>query len=93
LRSRQSRFLFPLVMKIVHHLCRTQGGTIISRLRNESFHNEIVPILSSKDIFSFLCLACCNPTVKGVLADVHRAVQGAAYSLKGLAELVETIFL
>jgi glycosyltransferase involved in cell wall biosynthesis len=73
LRKGNLRFAFPVLLQIVRHLCRTQGGTVAGRLRSESFHRAVAESVPSRDVVTHLLVACYNPTPLAALRDMGHA--------------------
>jgi hypothetical protein len=67
------------LLRIVHHLCRQQGGTVRGRIQTESFRAAVNALTSDKDVVTRLSLACCNPTGADKLSGV-RMTLGKAFA-------------
>jgi len=61
LRSRNSRFLLPLLLRIARHLCRHGERTLRGRLRTESLGMAVARLVSDRDPMTKLFFACWNP--------------------------------
>jgi hypothetical protein len=79
LRWGRNWLLLPLLLQIVHHLCRQQGGTVRRRIQTKSFREAVNALTSDKDVVTRLSLACCNPTVADKLSGV-RMTLGKAFA-------------
>lgn len=77
LRCGHNLLMLPLLLKIVHHLCQTQGGTVLQRVQTESFQEAVSALTSHKDVVTRLAFACCNPTMKGKLSVARRTLHEA----------------
>lgn len=63
LRCRQQQLAIKTLYKIARHLQQTQGGSLLDRLRSESFVRTSQSLVSRQDIISRVALASLNRTM------------------------------